>query len=415
MIDVFMLGSSGTLPLEGRPFSSALVRVEGECILFDCGEGSQIEIQKTGVGFSNISCIAISHLHADHISGLVGILLAIKAANRTKPVTIITPVGLSQYIRSLVFMLGKLPYQLKVIELNRSQIKDFKYQITSKVYLTVCEAKHSVLCFAYSISYIRRPEFLPEKAKSAGIPVQQWKNLAEGKDIEYNGMVYKASEFRKGDRKGLKVSYVTDTRPTNELYQFISNSDIAIIEGMYKENEDKSDAVKNKHMIWSESLRLATGNNVNTVILTHFSPSLQLFPSDLKFVRKLRKNTYLSVAGLYLTLTFDGCSPCCVDKKDSGFLSLNTYISDIVNDRMDDLNNKQNISNYRVKYILKYLEQCGLYKHLKTIKELSSFMFELRLDTESYIVYVYKSKNSMKDNFDTVVQVDDSFLFFKRK
>ena len=119
MMELFMLGTGGTYPLTTRALASAYIRVAGVGILIDCGEATQIEMQKYGVGFTSIDYILITHMHADHVSGLLGMMLAIKQAQRTKPVTIVGPVGIKKYVETFLMITSKFGYPVNFVELHK--------------------------------------------------------------------------------------------------------------------------------------------------------------------------------------------------------------------------------------------------------------------------------------------------------
>ena len=121
MLDVCLLGTSGMLPLPGRWLTSLLLRYNGSSMLIDCGEGTQIAIKEKGWSFHPIDVICFTHYHADHISGLPGLLLTIGNSDRTEPVTLIGPKGLSRVVSALRVIAPELPYELRFIELSESR------------------------------------------------------------------------------------------------------------------------------------------------------------------------------------------------------------------------------------------------------------------------------------------------------
>lgn len=409
MMDVFILGTSGTVPCEDRPYSSALTRIEGECFLFDCGEGTQVGVQKTGVGFSNISNILISHLHADHVMGLVGVLIAIGAAKRTKPVIITGPVGIANFVKSMRSMIGKLSYPIKFIELEKGTNKNY---MVGKVRVETTSAMHSVPCFAYSVNLERRPKFKSEKAKTMGIPMQMWSVLSKGNDLEYNGVLYRHTDFEEGARKGLKMSYVTDTRPLQSLRTFVSGSDVAVIEGMYKDDFMYHEAVAKKHMIWKESYSLVSENNVAQTIFTHFSPSEHYSYDDVMEVCNKYKGVQIGMPGLFIHVTFDDMQMDVLQKHYHP-----NYFSNMKKDLgVSNSSNMTSFNNPRYKLIKKYYQSKGVLGSIKNIQELSAFSFEVFFKNfEKNIVYVYKSKSSMKGLYDDVQLIDDCYIFCVKK
>ena len=109
MIDITLLGTGGMMPLPYRALTSLMVRYNGRSLLIDTGEATQISIRRRGWSFNPIDTILITHFHADHISGLPGLLLAMGNADRTEPVTIIGPEGLERVVRGLLVIAPRLP------------------------------------------------------------------------------------------------------------------------------------------------------------------------------------------------------------------------------------------------------------------------------------------------------------------
>ena len=118
MLDICLLGTGGMLPLPYRYLTSLMVRYNGSSILIDCGEGTQNSIRIKGLSFKPIDVICITHFHADHISGLPGMLLTMGNAERTAPLTMIGPKGLEKVVNSLRIIAPELPFEIKFIELE---------------------------------------------------------------------------------------------------------------------------------------------------------------------------------------------------------------------------------------------------------------------------------------------------------
>src|SRR4051794_11419843 len=123
MIDLILLGTSGTIPLPGRPLSSLLARVGPELILFDCGEGTQVSMRRAGWGFKALSAICLSHMHADHVAGLPGLLLTIANAGRREPLDIIGPPGTGLVVAGLRVLAPRLPYEVRIHEAGSAEFR----------------------------------------------------------------------------------------------------------------------------------------------------------------------------------------------------------------------------------------------------------------------------------------------------
>ena len=136
------------------------------------------------------------------------------------------------------------------------------------------------------------------------VPQILWKKLQEQDTVIYNDKTYYSSMVLGDERKGIKLSFITDTRPTFEIPQFIYGSDLFICEGMYGDDLDISKAVKNKHMTFREAASLANAGNVDKLLLTHFSPSIEE-PKDFAHnATNLFKDTTIGEDGLTLSLSY---------------------------------------------------------------------------------------------------------------
>ena len=271
MLDVCLLGTSGMLPLPDRWLTSLMTRYNGSSLLIDCGEGTQIAIKEKGWSFNPIDVICFTHYHADHISGLPGLLLTIGNSDRTKPVTLVGPKGLSRVVGALRVIAPELPFELKFIELTKPQehISINGYEIEA------FKVSHTVACYGYSISIPRIGKFDVEKARELMIPQKAWNKLQHGNTVEIDGTVYTPDMVMGKPRKGLKVTYCTDTRPTDSIRKNAKGSDLFICEGMYGEKEKAEKAVEYKHMTFYEAANLAKEAEVGEMWLTHYSPSLR--------------------------------------------------------------------------------------------------------------------------------------------
>ena len=401
-----MLGTGGTYPLTTRALASAYIRVAGVGILIDCGEATQIEMQKYGIGFNSTDYILITHLHADHVSGMLGMMLAFKQAQRTKPVTIVGPVGIKKYVETFLMITSKFGYPVNFVELKKGENNlNIRTGLKNDVVIKSVPALHSKPCFAYSIDHERKPKFIREKVEEIGIPVQFWKALSQGQDIVYQNKVYKGSDFISKPRKGLKISYVTDTRPMPHFRDFIKNSDIAVIEGMYRDKDKMDKAKSEKHMLWDESVSLAKDNGIGEVILTHFSPSLQIEPNDANLLRSKLSNAVLGRDGLYRHLKYDDEIVAPKEKVESPIKE-----EKVVKPQKD----KAKDANYRMEIVKKYYKRMSMTSMLEKIEPITSFKYRVHMvGGVTHTVFVYKSIQSMKEDYQNMLPVDDFFVFFQ--
>ena len=301
MLDLCLLGTGGMMPLPYRWLTSLMLRYNGSSLLIDCGEGTQIAIREKGWSFRPIDIICITHFHGDHISGLPGILLAMSNSDRTEPLTMIGPKGLERVVKALRVIAPELPFEIKFIELTepQQQIRLHGYVINA------FKVNHRVTCYGYSISIERAGMFEVDKAKQNDVPMRFWSRLQKGETIESDGRVYFPELVLGPARKGLKVTYTTDTRPTDSIVRNAKDSDLFICEGMYGEKGDVNNAVKYKHMTFEEAGRLAKQAGVKELWLTHYSPALNRPEQYIEDVRQIFQNAYPGKDKKSLELNFE--------------------------------------------------------------------------------------------------------------
>lgn len=301
MLDVCLLGTAGMMPLPNRWLTSLMTRYNGSNILIDCGEGTQIAVKESGWSPNPIDVICFTHYHADHISGLPGMLLSMANADRTKPVTLIGPKGLEKVVKSLTLITGGLPFELHFHELNETEEQIEINGYTIKAY----RLKHSTICYGYSISISRLGKFDAVKAKELNIPIQLWNKLQHGEECTYMENVYTPDMVMGPARRGLKVAYCTDSRPCEAIVKCAEGADLFICEGMYGEPEKKESARQKKHMTFYEAAELAKKAAPKEMWLTHFSPSLVGAKQYMKDVRKIFPASFLGQDGKMVELVYE--------------------------------------------------------------------------------------------------------------
>ena len=270
MLNVTLIGTSGMMPLKNRWLSSCLLNTNGHSVLIDCGEGTQIAMKCAGQRFKPVDVICITHFHADHISGLPGFLLTLCSEGRTEPVTIVGPAGLSRVVKALCMIAPNLTYEVRCEEYTGGQ---FSLQADA-LKITPFPVKHGIPCLGYRFDMERVGKFDPEKAAKNNVPMKLWSTLQKKGTVEYEGRLYTPDMVLGPDRKGLRVTYVTDTRPTDTIVENADEADLFICEGMFSDPDKLSRAVETRHMIFSEAALRAKKANVRRLWLTHYSPSL---------------------------------------------------------------------------------------------------------------------------------------------
>lgn len=301
MLDVCLLGTSGMLPLPGRWLTSLMMRYNGSSLMIDCGEGTQIAVKQKGWSFNPIDVICFTHYHADHISGLPGLLLTIGNSDRKKPLTLVGPKGLSKVVTSLRVIAPELPFELNLIELTGAQ-----------EHLSICgyeieafRVNHAVTCYGYSISIPRIGKFDVEKARALDIPCNMWNKLQHGTEVVIDDKIITPDMVMGDARKGLKVTYCTDTRPVPSIVDNAKGSDLFICEGMYGEDGKEAKAKEYKHMTFAEAAELAKKAQVKQMWLTHYSPSLVRPQDYVDRIRKIFPDVIAANDGRTIELKFD--------------------------------------------------------------------------------------------------------------
>lgn len=270
MLDVCLLGSGGMMPLPYRWLTSLMARFNGSSILIDCGEGTQVAIKEKGWSFKPIDVICFTHFHGDHISGLPGLLLTMGNADRREPLTLIGPKGLERVVNALRVIAPELPFEIRFVEIAQAE-EVFEM---NGYRLKAFRVNHNVVCYGYSIEIDRAGKFDVERALQQDIPKIYWKHLQKGETVEVDGRIFTPEMVLGAPRKGIKLTYCTDTRPTASICENAKESDLFICEGMYGEKEKAAKAVEYKHMTFYEAAKLAKDAQVQEMWLTHYSPSL---------------------------------------------------------------------------------------------------------------------------------------------
>lgn len=301
MLDICLLGTGGMMPLPYRWLTSLMARYNGKSILIDCGEGTQIAMKEKGWSPKPIDIICFTHYHADHISGLPGMLLTMGNAERTQPLLLIGPKGLIKVVESLRIIAPELPFEIEYRELTEAEqtISFDGFRIEA------FKVNHNVICYGYNIIVDRIGKFDVEKAQNLGIERKFWNRLQKGERIETDGGVLTPEMVLGPPRKGIKVTYCTDTRPTDSIVRNAAGADLFICEGMYGEPEKAKKAKEYRHMTFYEAAALASDAGVKELWLTHYSPSLVRAEDYMKEVRKIFPNAIAGKDGKSVDLLYE--------------------------------------------------------------------------------------------------------------
>lgn len=300
MLDICLLGTGGMMPLPHRWLTSLMARYNGTSILIDCGEGTQIAMKEKGWSPKPIDVICFTHFHADHISGLPGMLLTMGNAERTEPLLMIGPKGLTKIVNSLRVIAPELPFTVNCVEIAEAeQVFPFPgFRIETY------RVNHNVVCYGYNIVVDRIGKFDVDRARALDIPKNCWNRLQKGEIIEMEGRTFTPDMVLGAARKGIKVTYCTDTRPTDSIVEHAKGADLFICEGMYGEPEKVQKAREYKHMTLYEAAELARRAEVRELWLTHYSPSMIRPEEYMQEVRKIFPNAVAAKDGRSKDLMF---------------------------------------------------------------------------------------------------------------
>ena len=283
MLDVSLLGTGGMMPLPKRWVTSCLA------------------LREKGWSFKPINTILLTHFHADHIAGLPGFLLTMGNSDRTEPVRVIGPKGTPRMMAAVRTLAPELPFDLEVIEIEGSE-QTFHIDGMD---ITAFRVNHNITCYGYEVSIKRSGKFDAARAREHQIPLKFWNPLQKGQTIESDGRVYTPDMVLGAERKGLKVVYTTDTRPTESIGEHAKGADLFICEGMYGEPGMEKKAREHRHMTMMEAAEIARKAEPVRMWLTHFSPSLVRPDLYMNTVREVFPEAIAARDGQEITLNFE--------------------------------------------------------------------------------------------------------------
>ena len=301
MLDVCLLGTGGMMPLPYRWLTSLMMRYNGKSILIDCGEGTQIAMKEKGWSPKPIDIMCFTHYHADHISGLPGMLLTMGNAERTEPLLMIGPKGLQKTVNALRTIAPELPFEIQFQEITETN-QTFEFD---GFRIEAFRVHHNVPCYGYNMVIDRIGKFQLDKALELGIPKECWSHLQRGEIQERDGNVYTPDMVLGEARKGLKVTYCTDSRPTDSIVEHAKDADLFVCEGMYGEPDKLVKAKEYKHMTMYEAAKMARSAQVKEMWLTHYSPSFVKPEEYMSEVKKIFPAAIAAKDGRSVDLMFE--------------------------------------------------------------------------------------------------------------
>jgi ribonuclease Z len=275
------------------------IRREGQVVLMDCGEGAQTSFVKYGLGLNREMLVLITHMHGDHVNGLLGLLQTMSMSRRVRTLTMVAPKELFGWLKDTmeVFHIG-LTFEVRFIPVKTGVVfreKDFRVRAT--------RAKHSIEAWSYVFEELPRPGvFDPEKAKELGIPEgKKWSILQRGRTVTVKGRKFNPAQVLGPERPGRSIGYSGDTRPSKNLVKFFSSVDLLIFDSTFA-SKDEDKAVERGHSTAVEAAELATQAGARRLALTHFSARYSRVDFLLRDARKVFGNTVAAHDGLTLDI-----------------------------------------------------------------------------------------------------------------
>jgi ribonuclease Z len=275
-LSVVFLGTSAARPTVERNVSATAVVRSGETMLFECGEGTQRQMMRYGVAFT-LSDIFVTHFHADHFLGIVGLFRTLGLQGREEPMRLYGPKGSKRvFTQALSLGVERAPFEVQIVELglgDRVQRKDYD--------VVVFETQHGRHSVGYAlVEHLRLGRFDPDKARALGIPEGPlWGRIHKGATVEYEVALPDGTQARRsagpGDlvgppRPGRKLVYSGDTRPCKSVVEAAEGADLLIHEATFG-TEEKDRAVETEHSTALEAAQVALAARVKRLALNHLS------------------------------------------------------------------------------------------------------------------------------------------------
>lgn len=270
-MEAFILGCGGMMPLPYRHLTSVLLRRDGDLFLFDGGEGTQVSLRRLNLKWKKINAIFVSHTHADHVTGLPGIMMLSAQVERKEPLYIYGPPKIAEYIETSRKVLDMyINYPVVVKEISTPCVVHEEKEFRVRAF----PLRHTKTCVGYVLEEFDRPgEFNPDAAIELGVPRGPlWSKLQGGEEVRAkDGSVVRPEQVMGAKRSGRKFGYVTDTLYFPEIAQEVKGSDLLICESMF-EHSLLDQALEKKHMTARQAGTIARDACVKKMAMIHYSP-----------------------------------------------------------------------------------------------------------------------------------------------
>lgn len=296
------LGSGGVCPQSNRGLTALYVQCNKTSILIDCGESVQVFATKYGISLFGIDALFITHLHADHILGIPGLLATMSNCERRKPLIVYGPPGTMDKIHAMQKLLYSISFRVFVVEIEPEDSVEF-----TNFTVTAAALQHSVVCYGYSVVVNRPPEYSADVVKKGSLSDAAVSLLQSGCNIEYNGIKLDINAVFGANREFMKLVYATDTGVCNSLIELCADADVAILDGSYG-TEDQRPALNTSeiHMSFAEAATVAKKSGVKKLVLTHFSPSLVAPWIHIANATDIFKNAVCAYGGYFGSIIYGG-------------------------------------------------------------------------------------------------------------
>ena len=273
MLKITLLGTGATMPVPGRALAAMALSCRGRTILFDCGEGTQLQLRRWHVSAARVDLIALTHYHGDHLFGLPGLLQTIGCLGRTEPLYIAGPEGLERALAPIFALAGPMPFEIRglCLGVKGQELSAVHSAFPAGSTLSAIPTAHRVPSQGYVFRLRRAGKFDPEKAEALGVPKRDWSRLQRGERV---GSV-KPSQVLGPERPGLSVVFSGDTKPCRALEKAARGADLLVHEATYADETERDEANRWGHSTFADAAGLAARAGAKRLWLTHFSQTVE--------------------------------------------------------------------------------------------------------------------------------------------